>query len=106
MQGSRSKVRVVYKKSPSGEVTVHLEKRKDTKARCALCNEILFGASHERGLSKSEKRPSAIFAGTLCNKCRKEVLEEAIKVKEGIKKLEECDIMQRKYIKEALNLLE
>ncbi|MEM4598346.1 MAG: hypothetical protein QW400_01505 [Candidatus Diapherotrites archaeon] len=100
---SKSSRKKIYRKTPSGSVNIYFEKEsKKGNASCALCNSVLSGTKQVKGISKSEKRPSAMFAGTLCNKCRNSVVEEAIKVKEDIKKLKECDIREIKYIEQAL----
>lgn len=96
----------------SGKAKTIFKDAKARKARCALCEKVMHGMPHGRKVSKlgkmsrTEKRPEALFAGTLCNKCRLEALEEAIKVKVGIKKSSELDMEARKYVKELLPKIE
>ncbi len=106
--GERTKKKK-YRRTPGGKTKVYFERDRHGKASCALCNAKLAGVPRQdevRKLSKTEKRPSVPFGGVLCNKCRTSVIEEAIKIKEGIKKLEECKIGKRQYIEQALKLLE
>ena len=98
-----------YRKTPSGESKVYFERDRHGKASCALCGNTLAGVPRQdevKKLSKTERRPSTIFAGTLCNKCRSTVLEEAIKVKHNIKSMQDCKVKMRSYIEQALKLLE
>ncbi|MCD6478401.1 MAG: 50S ribosomal protein L34e [Candidatus Diapherotrites archaeon] len=107
MRGKQGRKKKAYRRTPSGKTKIYFKKRKHSScASCALCSKKLAGVSNERNLSKSEKRPSAIFGGVLCNKCRKTVIEEAIKVKQGIKRLEDCEVRLRGYIEQSLKLLE
>jgi ribosomal protein L34E len=62
--------------------------------------------SETRKMSKTEKRPTAIFAGILCNKCRATVLEEALKIKYAGKPIEKSSIKTRKFVTEAMNKIE
>jgi len=73
------------------------------KKKCSLCKTILHGTAKNikkilRKTPKSKRVPNAPFAGILCNKCRTKLIEEAIKVKTGIKKMDETEIKERKYI--------
>ena len=96
----------------SGKAKTIFVKGKTGKHKCALCKGILHGTPHGkvssevRKMSKSERRPDVLFAGTLCNKCRKEAVEEAAKVKIGIKKTIDIDIEKRKYVQELLTKIE
>ncbi|RLG70185.1 MAG: 50S ribosomal protein L34e [Candidatus Iainarchaeum archaeon] len=97
-----------YRKTPGGESKVYFERDRHGKASCALCGSTLAGVPRQdevKKLSKTERRPSTIFAGVLCNKCRSIVLEEAIKVKHNIKSMQDCKISIRPYIEQALKLL-
>ena len=77
---------------------------KSSKHTCGSCGKTLHGMPHGktkafvRKLSKTQKMPSAIFAGTLCNKCRSIVIEEAVKVNQGIKELEDIDFAIKDYV--------
>lgn len=104
-----SKAQNVKKKVMRKTVTGVIERFKDKKPkkrRCANCKELLHGVPHQkktseiRKLSKTEKRPSVRFGGILCSKCRRTMFEEAIKVKEGVKKKEDVDLSIKKYVNE------
>ncbi|MCX8190354.1 MAG: hypothetical protein N3F05_03975 [Candidatus Diapherotrites archaeon] len=100
---AKSSRKKIYRRTPSGRVNIYFEKKsKKGKASCALCKSKLAGTKQAKNISKSEKRPSALLAGILCNKCRRVVIEEAIKVREGVKGLKNCDIREIKYIEQAL----
>ena len=81
-----------YRKSPSGTKAV-TSKKKTGKHRCNLCRSIMHGMPHGKRafevgkMGKTQKRPTALFAGKLCNRCRGIAVEEAIKVKEKAKKI-------------------
>jgi len=85
---------------------------KTSKHKCALCNSIMHGMPHGkrssevRKLSKTERRPTAIFGGVLCNKCRTLIAEESAKVKYGIKKFDDIPIKYRHYVEIMLNKVE
>ena len=49
-------------------------------------------------MSKSKRRPSALFAGVLCSKCRTLVVEEAAKINAGAKKPSEVELRLREYV--------
>jgi len=107
MRGKQGRKKKMYRKTPSGKAKIYFKKKKHSScASCALCSKTLAGVSNERNLSKSEKRPSTMFAGVLCNECRTIVVEEAVKVKQGIKRLEDCEVRLRRYIEQSLKLLE
>lgn len=86
----------------------HTKKRyirgKSSKITCGSCGKTLHGVPHGKTkayvgkLSKTQRRPSVIFAGTLCNKCRTIVVEEAVKVNQGIKELEDIDFAIKDYV--------
>lgn len=98
-----------YRKTPGGKAKAYFERKRHGKASCALCGNALAGVPKQdevKKLSKTERRPSAIFAGVLCNRCRNTVLEEAIKIKENIKNMRDCKITLRTYVEQALKLLE
>jgi len=90
-----------FRRTPGARVSVHYAKKKNSKCKCSLCKKVMHGMPHSktiaevRKLPKSKRRPEVLFAGKLCNKCRTLVVEEAIKLKEGLKTREEI----------ALNLL-
>ena len=82
-----------FVKIPKGTKTI-VFKKGGRKAVCEVCKKSLQGTpkgtvSQKNKLSKTQKRPSILFGGILCNKCRDMVFEEAIKVKLGIKTIED-----------------
>lgn len=101
----------VFRKTPKQTKCI-AAKKKAGKLHCSICNRIMHGTPSGKGiaatrkLSKTEKRPSAIFAGLLCNKCRTIVLEEALKIKYAGKKKEECSIKLGKFVDEAMKKIE
>ncbi|MEM4662598.1 MAG: 50S ribosomal protein L34e [Candidatus Diapherotrites archaeon] len=100
---AKSSRKKIYRKTPSGKIIIYFEKKaKKCAASCALCHSKLAGTVQAKKGGKSKKRPSVMFGGVLCNKCRSTVFEEALKVKENIKKLEDCDVKERPYIEQAL----
>lgn len=96
-----------FRRTPGGRVAIHYSGGKPGKHSCAICGSILHGMPHGKSvsklgkLSKSEKRPEAIFAGTLCSKCRTAAVENAVKVREGFKELNKVALDSRGYV-EAL----
>jgi len=79
---------------------------KTGKHHCGLCDALLHGVPHGKKpskvgkMSKSEKRPSAVFAGVLCTRCRTLVVEEAAKVLASIKGIDDVELRLRKYVEE------
>lgn len=101
-----------YSRSPGGSIKLHFGKRKASKHECALCGRTMHGMLHGAGISrahdaaKTAKRPSVLLAGALCNKCRATATEEAIKVKHGIKPIDEVDLSFRKYAEMIMKRIE
>ena len=80
---SRS-LRRVYKRLPGGRLTVHFEKRKPQKAKCASCSRPLSGvargiASRIRKLAKTERKPERPYGGYLCAPCTRERIIERVR---------------------------
>ena len=100
-----------FRKTPKGTKRI-VAKKKPGKRHCSACGRALQGTPSGKGvaetrrLSKTEKRPSAMFAGLLCNKCRATVLEEALKIKYCGKKQEESSIKLRHFVSEAMRKIE
>ena len=92
----------------SGSVPKKMTK-KSAKKTCALCGNALSGVPHGkrvaqvRKLSKTQKRPTALFGGTLCAPCRKQVIVEAAKVTSGAKDEFEVEFRFRPYVEQALH---
>lgn len=90
---------------------LRFKEEKKGKPECGLCHAKLRGVvsgnkTKVKSSSKSGKRPSALLAGILCNNCRLKVIEEAIKTKNGIKKMEDTEIALRKYIEQAMSSID
>ncbi len=91
-----------FRRRAKGKATEYFEREKKGKKKCALCGTGIAGtkkAGKARKESKSQKRPSAPFGGELCNRCRHAVVQEAIKVREGIKKESDVGMKQRRLVK-------
>jgi large subunit ribosomal protein L34e len=70
---SRSRRRV-YKRTPGGRTVVHYEKRKHSRAVCAICGRPLGGVPRGRPvelrkMAKTEKRPERPYGGYICSGC-------------------------------------
>lgn len=76
--------RRVVRRIPSSEVVVHYEKRKPSRAKCAICGAELHGVPSLRPsklvkLAKSERRPERPYGGYLCPSCLSRGIKEAIR---------------------------
>ncbi len=87
----------------------YYDEEKTEKRKCGLCGEKLHGVPHGkrssevRKLSKTQKRPSVPFGGVLCSKCRRKVIAEKIKIKNGLKTIEDLDYKTKKFVKQILS---
>lgn len=94
-----------------GKNRFHSARKKTGKKTCALCQALLHGMPHGKRtagvskLAKSEKRPTGLFGGILCSKCRGNALEEAIRVQIGAKQMEEVELVERVFVEQALQRL-
>jgi len=101
----------VFRKTPKQTKRV-AGKKKAEKQHCGICGRTLHGTPSGKGvvgtakMSKTQKRPSAMFAGILCNKCRAKVLEEALNIKYCGKKKEESSIKLEKFVTAATGKIE
>jgi len=87
----RVKVRV-----PSGEVRERFERRSGKpKATCAICGQPLRGVGEG---SRSERKPTRKFAGTLCHRCAAVVIRYAVRLKEGSMALEDVPLKYVPYL--------
>ncbi|MDD4983491.1 MAG: hypothetical protein PHH82_01470 [Candidatus ainarchaeum sp.] len=101
----RPSERVMKKKKvrvPGGESRISLIRQKKTKVSCGICKDRILSANNNRGLSKTEKRPSVVFGGVLCSTCRDKVFENAIKVKIGAKKEDDLTVTMKKFVSQAI----
>jgi len=96
----------------SGKTRARSGAKKTGKKSCNNCGTMLHGMPHgltmtkSRSLSKSQKRPSVMFAGELCSKCRRKVLDEAIMVRQNSKSKANIDLSIRKAVEKAMEKLE
>lgn len=98
-----------FRKTPGGKTKRVFFKKHSSRKQCALCERVLSGTltrEREAKASLTEKRPSAPFAGSLCNVCRARVFEEALKIKEGVKKASDLELRLKPYIETALKKIE
>ena len=95
-----------FRKTGSGTKRIFV-KDKPGKHKCALCSRVMHGTPHGktsaevRKLAKTKRRPTALFAGILCNKCRGNIVEEAAKVEAKAKSFDEVELILRKYVEQV-----
>jgi len=99
-----------FVKVPSGKTKEVRYRTGGRKASCGLCAKPLQGTpkgkvSEIRKLSRTEKRPSVMFGGVLCNACRDKVFEDAIKVKFKTKAIADVKVSLRKYVDQAVKAI-
>jgi ribosomal protein L34E len=94
------------RRTPSGSKEYYV-REKTGKRNCTVCNKQLHGVPHGKTaaeisrMSKTKKRPSVPFGGVLCTKCRRQVFEEKAKVENGLKNIEDVDLVIKKFIVNA-----
>lgn len=109
---SEARKKVKRRKSVSGKHSFKAERERPKKILCALCSKQLSGILHGQKKSEVEKhsrtakRPTGLFGGALCVKCRQNVMVEAIKVKSGIKALQKVKFSIKPYVEIAMNFVE
>lgn len=90
---------------------MYLVRKKAGKKTCALCDAVLHGAPHGKRvagiakLSRSQRRPTGLFGGILCSRCRENALEEAIRVRVGAKQLDDVGLAEKNFVEQALQHL-
>lgn len=78
--------------------------KKHKKLRCAICNDVLHGVSHGASRShiakqsKTQRRPTGMLGGIVCNVCKRMLVTEMAKVKSGVKKMSDTQISIRPYL--------
>ena len=98
-----------FKRTIKGKSKVYYVREKPSKHHCAICRGILHGTAHGKKvaeiskLSKTQKRPSVVFGGVLCTKCRKAIMEDSAKVISEVKKIEDINLTRRKYVEVIVN---
>lgn len=82
--------------------------KRSAKILCALCKRKLSGVPHNKSITeiakmpKSEKRPSRIFAGTLCNICSQSIVRESALLKDGAREMKDISLKKKIFVEEAL----
>jgi ribosomal protein L34E len=71
---------------------------------CGICHKKLQGVPKGdlRKMSKTEKRPSILFGGVLCNTCRDSIFDDAIMLKLNIIKDSDVSFKKKVYVNQAL----
>jgi len=98
-----------FRRTPGGKTKRVSVKKRPSAKKCQLCGNKLSGTLSGRKEAKaslSQKRPSALFAGGLCNVCRAVAVEEALKVKLGVKKEEDIELRLKGAVSGALKKIE
>jgi len=96
-----------FRRNAKGKSKTVFVKDKAGKHHCAICKAVLHGVPHGkssaqvRKLAKTKRRPTALFAGVLCTKCRSKAVTEAAKVEAGVKKLENVELRFQKYAEQV-----
>jgi len=98
-----------FKKTASGTKREYLEERSHKK-RCAITGEVLCGVPRDgKGKiskhSKTQRRPSVPFGGTLSSPAREKVSIEMAKVLSG-KDIDDVDTKYKGYVKQLLKRAE
>jgi ribosomal protein L34E len=108
---SAKQKRKKFTRTISGKTRVRKGKKKTGKQHCSLCGRKLQGTPSGKTiaeiarLGKTKKRPSAMFAGILCGKCRTRIIDEAIMARQKSKNIEQAEITEQKFIKQALGMM-
>jgi len=95
-----------FRRKASGKAKTVFVKGKSGKHHCAVCKKMLHGVPHGkkpsevRKLSKTKRRPTALFAGILCNRCRSQAVAEAAKLEAKTKKASDIELRLQKYVKQ------
>ena len=94
-------------KTPS-QPAVHKKTGKASKKTCASCGSVLHGVPHGKRVAqvsrmgKSQKSPTGLFGGILCAPCKKRTVENGIKVRLGIKPLEDISLKEKNFVEQAM----
>ncbi|MFH1751342.1 MAG: hypothetical protein ABH821_00150 [archaeon] len=108
--GDRTKKKK-FVRTPKGKSKRITKAKRPSKQSCALCKSKLLGviqgsSNKRKNTAKTKKRPSVVFGGVLCSKCRTRVFEEGIMLKSGVKKLDEIELRLHSYIKQIERRIE
>ncbi len=106
---SQRRLKKKIRKSPGRKSKISYKRKKRSFAKCALCKERLKGVppeSRKKKLSKTKRRPSVMFGGILCSKCREKIIKKAALRKYKLTRDEEIDLREEKFIKQAEKAIE
>ncbi len=109
---SEARKKIKVKKTSGGKKVFRGEREKPRKLVCAVCSTQLSGVQHGQKKSKlgknskTQKRPSVLFGGILCAKCREAVFIEAIKIKTGLKTAGKTGFGIKPFVEIALKRIE
>ncbi len=92
-----SKYRKLMRKSSKGKTRRIFVRRRSIKASCAVCKSALAGVSTG---SRTEKSVSRKFGGHLCHACTLRVIRDATRVKDKSKRMEDVDLVYKKYVEQ------
>jgi len=101
-----------FRKSVTGKSRKVSAKKKTSKKACPVTGEALHGVAHgsttakTRKLAKTKRRPSVKYGGMLSGGARTRIIEEAVKVRENIKSLNDVDFRIRKFVEQEIRELE
>ena len=96
-----------FRRKASGKSKRVFVRGKAGKHKCALCERVLHGVPHGkrpaevRKLAKTKRRPTGLFGGVLCSKCRAKVVAEAANVEAKAKNIGEVEVRLQKYVKQV-----
>lgn len=88
-------------RTPKGEAKIRAVKKRVGKAHCPICKNTVLGVA--KSGPKSERKPSRIFGGMLCNACTQRIITESAKVKEGLKPIDSVKLEIKKYVSIAIS---
>ncbi len=80
----------------NGKNTIHYKRKANSQPHCAICENELNGISIKGG--KTRRTNARIFGGVLCARCTQDVIKFGSRVEQGVIKLNEVGIKQRKYV--------
>ncbi len=95
---SKSAKRVATR-TPTGRRSLRFKAKRPSRLTCRLCGAQLGGVKNERGLAKSAKVPSRMFAGELCGRCTSGLISMKARIAQGSEKLEEARLAHQKYLR-------
>jgi large subunit ribosomal protein L34e len=95
---SKSAKRVATR-TPAGRRSLRFKAKRPARLACRLCGAQLGGVKNARGLPKSAKVPSRMFAGELCGRCTSGLVSLKARIAQGAAKPEEARLAQQKYLR-------